>query len=294
MYIMYWNQSLWSSRSSGTPGEPCAVNWNFTIEPYHCQIPAIYRFDQGIGLDLLIQLDTQKVREFYERYAPIQSSLTETEEEILEYTRPFPRFSLYALGLDGREYRLERGSSGCYFPWLGETKPALRQAVVSHGISLEEAWYLQRGFYRPSGNPSTASPCLSVRFQPTLTVLQPTSSLRLKLDEPCQCQWVHPQTGRQHTLVFRSPRMEQLSAPLRYLLYAPYHVEPPLEMGEKLLLRQIAPENTSDGPTGVILATDAENVFVSHPHPSPLSAVQVSVLGVLREIPGKNICLSHV
>jgi hypothetical protein len=111
---VYFEKSFWSSRRSGCIGLPQKVDWEFTYEGQQYQIPMIYRFPEGITLDIISLLDTVKIKNFQEEYKDRIDNISEEERLCIEAVHPIQEFPLKTIYINNELVEMGSGCSACF------------------------------------------------------------------------------------------------------------------------------------------------------------------------------------
>ena len=249
---VYFDSSL-RTGAKGLPGLRQRTGWRFAHLGRELLIPAVYRFPQGLVFDLLIPLDEEALRAFYEKYQDLEEASGVLERQI-EQENPCKALELRELWVNGA--RCE-GWSYSFSPRLpegfqepsGELEPvvkAYRAALAGRAyfgcqrvcvpIPAESRWQrLCRRLHPPKIRSLRLVTEAVERFCPMkiqFTIRPEEATEGWSRTE----QLVHPVTGETHTLWFQSAETQVVkrSQPVLYLTSVSYEVEPPLGEGERL------------------------------------------------------------
>ncbi len=154
-----WNISFgdrgFENHSPKRGGKEVRINRTASWEEETVYIPSIYICSKGIILDMLIEVDNNKVWDFIHKYDLINdeyaSDLTQEQHEEMENENPLKFDINTILTLNGRNL-LGQGGSGC--TWIPDLPENIRQEneafeVLNHyGLDKTKAWAVRRFDYK--------------------------------------------------------------------------------------------------------------------------------------------------
>lgn len=107
------------SKGKGLWGRPQRTSWQFKYAGIKRYIPAIYRFSEGIVLDVITILDETKLRKFFEKYESIEETLTPAQRRCVEQEHPYQAVPISEIWINGKQVEGGSLSSGTMsIPWV--------------------------------------------------------------------------------------------------------------------------------------------------------------------------------
>jgi hypothetical protein len=298
---IYYDSSIWN-KGKGLCGLSQRINWQFEYAGTKRCIPVIYRFSKGIVFDVITILDETKIREFFEKYEPIEETLTPLQQRYVEQEHPYQAVPIKEIWINGKQ--VENGyssSSAMSIPWVQHDHELTCVQKAYSSILKDTACFTCERFCVPY--PETDS-----KIKKLLRFLRMDRVNKIKLST-YPVQWFfpldihfemtvdekkkelcfkHPITGIKHTLYFQ--RAQTMELPIGagrnrsfYIMQSMYEIEPALPQGDALqfdssiqytesLKDEFSPTATSsigiiggaDGPTAIFFSSKGEEKNVSY------------------------------
>ena len=294
-WVVTYDGGFWPN--GGSAGEEILLDKTFFWGQERWYVPAAYVCREGLVVDLCVEVDPQRVRDWIRKWEP---ELTEREERPnpqlrqIEQENPLHIGFRPALTVNGVKLQPEQGSGLC---WLaeacfdGENRncPEAAAAVAHYGLDASRCWVLRRQSFAWTED---AQPLTAVKLQLQRGWTELPGPRFGTPGQQTALSFVHPVTGATHTLTVLAledremdiSRMQgaAMEYPTHYQLLT-YSLQPPLPP-QSFLLRDCA---ESDAPRlrkpdfgnavqigqeaaciGIIGGADGPTaVFVSHKSP---------------------------
>lgn len=216
-WVVTFRGSLWGHAPEEEPGQEIPVNRTFSWDGDTWLVPAVYRCDQGLVVDLCLRVEEGDFLAFAERWSlwedPEGQRLTMEQREQLETEHPLSRDVLVQAEVNGR---LLRQKHGCGVGWLSclrngvENCPEARQVLDHYGLDPRACWSIQRLSFPWAGETPPVLRTLTLRLSAREITLpgphfrDPAPGVEIVFD--------HPITKISHTLTVREREDQVLSA----------------------------------------------------------------------------------
>lgn len=293
---VYFTGSFWGHHGRDHAGTEIKINTQFDWAGYHWIIPAVYACGKGLVVDLCMQVDTEKIHNFIEKWQlncknDSHNDFTREQQMQIETENPLCLDFSPSLELNKKLLCSDHSCSICFNPYLGDEIAHLSEtlAVMSHyKLNASFGWVIYRTAFAWATKRRPKIETLSLIMKPRPKQLPgPHFKVRQKGDA---FTFSHPVSGQIHTLTVQE--LEHQTIPQNYfnsdrLLYPTHFIsmsytispEPkeaitifdfnendkPLEIAPKKDFRLPSAVNAccvsiiggSDGPTSIVFSSDA-------------------------------------
>lgn len=311
---VYFNSNLWGSKT-GRAGVPLRVNWQFDYDGTKRIIPRIYRFTEGIVLDIITLLDASKLRRFSDDLNAYDKPLSKTQRMYAHQAHPYRDLPVSEISIDGHMINSGHSySSSIYMPWESNDNKMFRRIRRAYSRCLKgcDCFACQRVFvpydaaYLNSRRMKVLLPFrsikhLSIAARPLHMMFPLNMRFELSKAMPqAEVSFVHPPTGVTHTLCFSQPKPVEFPAGVGatqtlFATTAQYEIQPALPEGEYLQFSNsvqvpqpasLKLDCASAASVGIIGGADGPTaVFVASKHNNAASGVGAHGLPI-------NYCMS--
>jgi hypothetical protein len=310
---VYFKQNFWDTRE-GILGVPQKVDWKFTYENQQYYIPMIYRFQEGITIDIISLLDTAKIKEFHEKYESRVNSMSEEELQYLETINPIQEFPLRKIYINNELAQSKGSCTSCHIAGMDrrEKDNALteiqRENIFLQGedisfqcmrVHIKYLTECQRNVH-------------SMKFITSKTEYLIPVRKHFKIDiDTCEKEYeevfVHPLSGvRHHVYINEIERKNarelfpqyELNNPFNFAIVS-YELKPSLHQDERLLLTEkkqpdesMTDDNKSATSIGVIFG-NKEIKLGKHGYPlesfstkmywKSLKNIEINIAGIYKK-----------
>jgi hypothetical protein len=253
---VYFERGFWSSRGSGCIGLPQKVDWEFTYEDRQYQIPTIYRFPEGITIDIISLLDTVKIKNFQEEYKNPIHNISEEKHLCLEAVHPIQEFPLKMSYINNELVEMGSRCSACLIAGTNfEQDAVLREMQREHDFLQGEdiSFQCTRVHMRFLNEAQREIHMLKFITSKTEVLLPIKKHFRIGvgMQEKQEEEFVHPLNRikyqiyinevKEHDAREQFPQFES-NRPFHYAQVS-YELNPLLPHDERLLLREIKQED---------------------------------------------------
>ncbi len=279
-----FGSSFWGGE--GRRGQEVPIAREFVWEGQRWLIPALYLCGKGIVMDFCIPVERERVREFYDKWSPLEERGEEPDRATLrqiEEENPLAFCFAPKLVVNGREMPFRSGCAVCWTPAFpqGRASELEAQWVAEHyGLTAAYAWSIHRFSFpwATKRRPVLKSLLLHLEQEPVERI---SGRFRAAAGEAVKLR--HPFSGAEHLLTVLDYRAEEISLPERDFEFPRwcnvlcYMLEPALPQGHFRLQDcvqndQPVPKMTegsaaaigiiggADGPTAIFVAAEAEEI----------------------------------
>lgn len=260
---VYYSEAIGRQQEHHHMGEKAGikqiVNWHFTYLDREYMIPCIYRFSQGIVVDILQPLDQEEVKGFMEKYKDIDSEeLSSFDEKRIERERPYGPVEIRDIRFNGKRGNRGWRSTGgiCLEGYHIEEESAgkLKEAYKEYLEAYESFGYQRMCISYPKAKRGKNRIRLFGRNHRLKGIELITSEqyinypigLSFTLNEKKpehKVNFIHPITGKEHQLAFTWQESVEVPIPKAklgkvYAQMASYQVFQELGLGEQLIFDQ--------------------------------------------------------
>lgn len=249
------------------------VSWG--DELWH--IPAVYLCSGGLVIDFCIQVDTQRIRDYFQKVRAMEEQGIRVNHELRRsMARENPTDISFhpEVIMNGETLRNKRGRGTAYIDRsiVGEEnwENAEGKWILEHyGLPLERAWVIHRCTFPWDGRRKVELKSLTLHLERKKTDI-PVFSFQTP-EVGCSVQFTHPVTGVEHTLTVQETESQEVDAnrfrnedmdfPQHFLVMG-YTIFPDLP-NDAFMLKDCAegdrprPKNTSGGMVAVSMGVVA-------------------------------------
>lgn len=253
----YFNKNFWYRGEEGVPGIPEKANWKFVYDNQEYFIPMLYKFPEGITLDIINIHDTEKLKIFYEKYRYIENDMTEEELLLAEQESPVSEFPLGEVYINNEPTKRENSCSANYMAFAdnGGNDEVLNEIKEEYGINDEVSFGCTRVHAEYLNEAQKEINNLKFITSKTEDFLPVIMHFTVKKGVPYDIEFRHPLTGVEHHIYIND--VEYKNAKLifpRYDQEEPYNFAciwyeliPPLPQDERLSIREIKQHDEGSG-----------------------------------------------
>lgn len=213
---VYYGGGYWGHHGRGHAGEEIVIDRQFCWDDEVWHVPAVYACGKGLVVDYCIEIEPDKVKQFFDQWESVslrEDELTREQRERLEQENPLNVDFCAVLSLNGREMQPECGAGLSWIPEKClpegmENSPEAKRLMEYYGLDAARGWSFQREFF------------------PWVTRRKPEiKSLRLKLERQMTAipgphfknpsvgdviPFTHPVTGAEYKLTVQEYEQQEL------------------------------------------------------------------------------------
>ncbi len=248
---VYFKQNFWSKAEDGLPGIPKSLDWKFTYNNEEYFIPMVYYFPQGITFDIICLIDNEKYKMFYDKYAPIESELTEEDILFAEQENPILELPLGSIYINGQIAKTNSCASS-YISFLDNNTDEFCEIKEEYNIGDEQSFHCTRVHAEYSTQREIEQ--LKILTNRTEELLPIRKHFAINIDEAenqTDIVFVHPLTRLEHHIYVN--KIELVDARKNFphhdsndpnnFVIIEYEIFPVLSNDERLLIQEIKQED---------------------------------------------------
>ena len=199
----------------GKSGEELVLDKQFTWGVEQWYIPSAYLFSGGIVVDFFIELDTDKVKDFYNRYKQIEEQQLSYEEKIAVRNENPSEVNFKAkLVLNGDELKKSTGQSQTWVPHEiidndDSWEPEYARWILEHyNLDITKAWVINRRSFIWEGKRSFEADSIRVCLERNRISVP---GFKFKISSTGEgVKFIHPRTKVEHELTVHEFEMQQI------------------------------------------------------------------------------------
>lgn len=256
---VYYTENFWgceSARDSESevknrlPGRKIPLNLRFCYAGVQFFVPALYRFPDGITMDVITLPDEQKDKERRRVYEEEYSSMNEEEKAVFEaQAEERLRLPIRTIEVNGIAGKLQGSCSGCWLPWEPDRyMETLREEYFE--VIPEGREFVCMRFHADVRLLEDEVKSLNLYMAQTEKLLPVLARFETGTEDETGKELVsflHPQTGVEHKLYLSEIEridLEKVKFSLMdlseiYALQIEFETVPPIEKGERMYLKDI-------------------------------------------------------
>jgi len=252
---VHFNHNFWSRENSGIPGIPKSAGWKFAHDGVEYFIPKIYQFQEGITLDIINILDTEKLKDFYDKYSLIEHEMNAEEITIAEHERPVPELPLQGIFINGQPAEVNSSSVCCMYFLDNHNNEISNEIKKEYDLSSGESFKCTRihaGYTDESQKEIRQLKFLTSKTEELIPVEK-----HFTIDKTSKVHDVsfqHPLTGEEHHLYIEAEFQDARGKFPHYYRNEPYNfvileyeLVPPLTKDEHIVIQEIRQLDIRDG-----------------------------------------------
>jgi hypothetical protein len=151
-WAVYYDHGFWSKNAKGRPGEEIILNKSFSWDNEIWHIPAVYSCSKGLVVDFCVEIDSEKVKSFIDKwYFTLENDYRISREmrEEMEKENPMDVDFHFHLQINGKKVVAKHGSSISWIPekYLPDGVKSERESkeIIKHyGLDETRAWSFHR------------------------------------------------------------------------------------------------------------------------------------------------------
>lgn len=151
-WAVYYEYGFWSRNVKGKPGEEIVLNKRFSWNDEVWHIPAIYSCSKGLVIDFCVEVDTEKVKEFIDKWYPTLEKterLSREAHEQMEQENPMDINFHFNLQINRKTITGKHGSSISWIPeqYLPDGVKSERESkelIEHYGLDETRVWVFHR------------------------------------------------------------------------------------------------------------------------------------------------------
>ncbi len=256
---VYFNRNFWNRRSEGgIPGVPKPADWEFTYDGSRYFIPKIYQFPEGVTIDIINILDNEKLKFFYDKYAPIEDEMNEEENLVAEQERPIPELPLHDVYINDHPTEI-KSSSVSYISFLNKKwyEEVLSEIKKEYGLSDEESFQCIRVHVEYSNESQKKISRIKLLTSKTDELIPVKRHFKVEnkaSDNQYDVVFRHPLTEEEYHLYIAEAEFKDIrlvfphydqSEPYNNAMIK-YELVPPLPKDERIAVREIKQKDIKD------------------------------------------------
>lgn len=199
----------------GKSGKELIVNKQFAWGDELWYVPSVYLFSGGVVVDFFIELDTDKVKDFYNRYKQIEEQQLSYEEKIaVRNENPSEVNFKSKLVLNGDELRNSTGQSQTWVPhgiiddddsW----EPDYSRWILEHyKLDCTKAWVINRRSFIWEGKRRVEADSIRLYLERNRISVP---GFKFKISSAGESvKFIHPRTKVEHELTVHEFEMQQI------------------------------------------------------------------------------------
>lgn len=213
-FKVYFEGNFWGHSGRAHAGKAVAVGKSFKWAGNEWYIPALYICSQGIVIDYCVGIESQKIKDFEDKYAKlVDACCCEGEEyEMLMNNNPTDVDFTAFVSVNSKELKARHGCGVCWMPkeclMPEECNCSEAEEVAAYyGLDKSKGWVIQRCSYawntlrKPRLNKIT----LKLKKSPVAV-----RGIKFKTPLPeKEIKFVHPITGTEHVLTITGLEKEK-------------------------------------------------------------------------------------
>ena len=219
---VFYGSGFWNHSEKNKKGKEIHINKSFAQKDEIWHIPSVYYCSRGLTADICIEVNTQKLKTFTDKYEWLSASgkdLSGEDEERLLNENPLNIDFNSSLVLNGKKLNMDYGSCTAWIPESclpegEENSPEAEKILSYYRLDKNKGWSLHRCSYPWQKKEKIKS--LSVQLKPS-----PTEFGGIHFKDPKAGEvitFAHPVSGKQHKLTVEenSPRTFDFSCDSEY------------------------------------------------------------------------------
>lgn len=151
-WAVYYDHGFWNRNAKGKQGKEIVLNKRFSWNDEVWHIPAIYSCSKGLVIDFCVEVDTEKVKEFIDKWYPTLEKterLSREAHEQMENENPMDINFHFNLQINRKTITGKHGSSISWIPehYLPDGVKSERESkelIEHYGLDKTRAWSFHR------------------------------------------------------------------------------------------------------------------------------------------------------
>ncbi len=151
-WTVYYDHGFWNRNAKGKSGKETVLNKRFSWNDEVWHIPAIYSCSKGLVVDFCVEIDTEKVKEFIDKWYPTLEKterLSRESHEQMEKENPMDISFHFNLQINGKTITGKHGSSISWIPeqYLPDGVKSERESkelIEHYGLDETRVWSFHR------------------------------------------------------------------------------------------------------------------------------------------------------
>ena len=231
-------------------------------------VGALYRFPEGVIMDILTPIDEVRIRAFYDQYESNEDQLSPGQRRVAGQNNPYQSMPIQSISIDGTKPDSFSSTTLYHMPWLGDERTLTKEArAYSKKLNGATCFVCDRitiplnesriSAFAYAAKWLCAKPIEQITMQMHGTQFFSPLELSFDLLNPFtnskQESFVHPITQLTHTITFIEAEQIEIAQPMFgnapiYFSQVSYEIDPELPEGESLLFSSTGamPWHTSD------------------------------------------------
>lgn len=249
---VYFNQSFWDERQNGDVGVVQKVDWSFLYDGTKYYIPVIYKFSEGVTIDIISLMDSEKINSFREEYEHKINDMTEEDRLLVEDSSPFKDLPIKSIYINNELTVNNNGCSSFYLSGSNNEDNQLVEMKEEYDFLSGDdiSFQCKRIHVKFNNNPQEEIRSLKLITSKTEYIIPIKKHFKIDLqmtDEEYELEFIHPMTNKTYHLYMYDvkkynareafPQFEE-NYPFNYAGFN-YELSPELPRDERLLLNEI-------------------------------------------------------
>ncbi len=215
---VYLDSGFWVHHSKGKAGEEISIEKEFQWNNSLWHVPAVYVCKGGLVVDFCIEIETDRIKQFVEKWESVsteEEQLSPEEREILESENPLNIDFISSVEVNG--VQLQR-KSGCSMSWIPmscrpegtQNEPEWMSIMKHYSLNPDKGWVIHRHTFPWDFKRKPVIKTLQVNMEQ-----HPVPVPGMKFKTPKQGTkfvFTHPKTGIEHIVIIKDIEKQELDA----------------------------------------------------------------------------------